>query len=60
MQNPQTLQDIKLGLKNLSTNATQEISKIILSQPKADYSQIDTNLDYSQVNKLVKKARKKA
>lgn len=60
MQNPQVLQDIKNGLKPLAIKATNTISELIVSQPKADYSGIDANIDFGKVNKLVAKARKKA
>ncbi len=57
--NPHVLEDMSEGLKAIAMCGNEEIFKLIVSQKKADYSGIDTNIDYRQVNKIVNKARKK-
>lgn len=57
--NPHVLEDMSEGLKAIAMCGNEEIFKLIVSQKKADYSGIDTNIDYKQVNKIVNKARKK-
>ncbi len=58
--NPHILKDMSEGLRAISMCGNDGIFKLITSQKKADYSQIDTNIDYKKVNKIVNKARKKA
>lgn len=55
------LDEIRKGLDGLKTSAIEDIAKLIMEQPKADYSKIDTaSIDYGKVNKMVNKGRKKA
>ena len=57
--NPKLLKEMGDKLKTISMNGCEEIYRLIISQKPADYSQINTNIDYSKVNKIVNKARKK-
>ena len=59
MQTPQELCKMSAGMKKLQTNAIEKISKLILSQPQADYSGITMDVEKTKVNKIVNRARKK-
>lgn len=56
--NPDKLKDMKEKLKPLKTNGLEEIFKIISTSPKISYENIDKNIDWKKVNKMVSKARK--
>ncbi len=59
MDNPKVVDDMHNGLEKLKHNGIEEIAELIISQPKADYSDIETNIEFYKVDKLVRKARKK-
>ena len=58
MREPQKLQEMSLQMKKLRTNAIEKIATLILTQPNADYSNIE-NVGKKNVNKIVNRARKK-
>lgn len=57
-ENPQKLSEMRETLKTMRTDGIGEIFNLIDKQPYADYSMINTKLDYERVNKIVKRARK--
>ncbi len=59
MENPQYLEMMKADLKSIKTNAIETIANLIDSQGYADYTWVNTSLDYGRVNKIVNKRRKK-
>ena len=50
---------VQKGLKEMKTNAIETIAKLIMEQKDADYSDINTHLDYKKTNKIVNRARKR-
>lgn len=58
LDNPEQLKEISDKFEKFSMNGNENICNLIMSQPDADYSNIDTDIDYSKINKTVKKARK--
>lgn len=61
MDNPDLRQSMSEKTVPLKKNATQVLADFILSQPKADYTELlSQNIDFSKVKKKVKKAVKKA
>ena len=58
-KNPDLIKEMKEKLKPLKTNGLEEIFKIIADAPNVKYDDIDTNIDWKKVNKIVGKARRK-
>ncbi len=57
--NSDVLACVQKGLKEMKTNAIETIAKLIMEQKDADYSDINTHLDYKKTNKIVNRARKR-
>ena len=59
LQTPHEIDKMSIGMKKLQTDAIKKIANLILAQPKADYSGIEINVEESNINKTVNRARKK-
>ena len=57
--NSDVLACVRKGLKEMKTNAIETIANLIMEQKDADYSDINTHLDYKKTNKIVNRARKR-
>lgn len=57
LNNPEKLSQMSKNSEKLNMNGNENIFNLIMSQPRADYSKVDMNINFDEVNKKVKKER---